>query len=325
MPLTSFILMSILFIGIMVIAISIFVFVRQQQRTFHKSHHHKKSSAASTTSASSSSSSTAIPSLNGKSHHRHSHLHHPSHHTLQSAYNHQHHLIMSNGSNGGATTASINHLNQQSHHHHSASSQSNIYAALVSPSTGSTAVPSSLTGNNNTASVGLINVNNNNPNSNNLYSNSSTTASHHSSSSHNVHAGLHGSSHHWPPSVNQFNQSVYHYSGMNAIDNPYVSSQAFYKTSGSLYNTPSGCHEANLALGANPNDWIKLPKVKQFMSKLVNKSLALSGYRSCSRDELSGIASDKIYDAFISYDKRDEDFVMRHLSAELEHGHPQYR
>ena len=62
------------------------------------------------------------------------------------------------------------------------------------------------------------------------------------------------------------------------------------------------------------------------MSKLVNKSLALSGYRlSSSRDELSAATSDKIYDAFLSYDKRDEQFVMQYLSAELEHGEPQYR
>lgn len=73
------------------------------------------------------------------------------------------------------------------------------------------------------------------------------------------------------------------------------------------------------------NDRTKPPKVKQFMSKLVNKSLAFGGYRTCSRDELSAITSDKIYDAFISYDKRDESFVVQHLSAELEYGQPHYR
>lgn len=72
-------------------------------------------------------------------------------------------------------------------------------------------------------------------------------------------------------------------------------------------------------------DRAKPPKVKQFVSKLVNKSLAFGGYRTCSRDELSAITSDKIYDAFISYDKRDESFVVQHLSAELEYGQPHYR
>lgn len=127
---------------------------------------------------------------------------------------------------------------------------------------------------------------------------------------------------------------------------------------GSLYNVhhssnlmsgppSSNCHEAALtgargglanaadidglagAGGAlNAADWIKLPKVRQFMSKLVNKSLALGGYRSATSrdDDLSGLASsDKIYDAFLSYDKRDEQFVRQHLFAELEYGQPQYR
>ena len=87
------------------------------------------------------------------------------------------------------------------------------------------------------------------------------------------------------------------------------------------------CHDRpGVLVGAGTRDWISLPKVKQFMSKLVNKSLALGGYRpSGSRDELSNITSDKIYDAFLSYDKRDEPFVMQYLSAELEYGSPQYR
>ena len=90
-------------------------------------------------------------------------------------------------------------------------------------------------------------------------------------------------------------------------------------------------HQMNASggAGAAPGDWIKLPKVKQFMSKLVHKSLALGGYRLRGSDlgspgsGLSG--SDKIYDAFLSYDKRDEPFVMQHLAAELEYGQPQFR
>lgn len=39
----------------------------------------------------------------------------------------------------------------------------------------------------------------------------------------------------------------------------------------------------------------------------------------------NSLASDKIYDIFLSYDKRDEQFVLNHLSAELEYGQPQYR
>lgn len=114
---------------------------------------------------------------------------------------------------------------------------------------------------------------------------------------------------------------------MSGMENHYTinASSASHKTA-SLYH-PGNC-DGTPTLGSGqltPNDWIKLPKVKQFMSKLVNKSLALGGYRSCSRDELSAITSDKIYDAFISYDKRDEAFVLQHLSAELEYGQPQYR
>lgn len=128
------------------------------------------------------------------------------------------------------------------------------------------------------------------------------------------------------------------YGQMNA-DNPYAinSTIASYKTGTSLYNglpqaSPpppplpgSNCNQQQQEVGLVAG--MRLPKVKQFMSKLVNKSLALSGYRSSNlRDELSAVASsDKIYDAFLSYDKRDEPFVVQHLSAELEYGQPQYR
>lgn len=341
--LTTFILLVAILAGILMVGV--FMLVRKQQR-YHQNHH-KKSSAASTASASSSASSTAISSLNGKSsssvpriggHPQHPHgLHHQ--HTMHHPHA-QHHLIMSNGSAGGATITTATGINhhllgqhpQQTHHHHSASSQSNIYAALVSPTTG----------NSTTVTSNAANMNMNASNNNNLYSNSSTTASHHSSSSHsNVYPQ------HWPlnghnqlQSASQ-HQSVYGqptYNGMNALENQYTlnNSSGPYKVgsggvnSGSLYNVPHGsCYDSAIA-GSNVSqqqnsDWIKMPKVKQFMSKLVNKSLALGGYRACSRDELSAVTSDKIYDAFISYDKRDEEFVMRHLSAELEYGQPQYR
>lgn len=239
---------------------------------------------------------------------------------------------MSNGTHRGTTTSINHHLLQHNHHHHSASSQSNIYAALVSPTTGNSTI--------------VTNGATPNMNSNNLYSNSSTTASHHSSSSHGATTNGGYSQQHWQSqAVNQqllYNNQPYSTGVANtnmslAIENQYninASSQASYKTGGSLYgnshdiNQPIGCPNVpSAAVGGQPGaDWIKLPKVKQFMSKLVNKSLALGGYsKACSRDELSNIASDKIYDAFISYDKRDEAFVMQHLSAELEYGQPQYR
>lgn len=322
MPLTSFILLSVFMAGVFIVVVIIFLFFRQQQ-SFHQNHH-KKSSAASTTSASSSASSTAISSLNGKSANRgvHDHLHH---HTLHSPHHH-HHLIMSDASGGANTTNISHHLNHPTQHQHSASSQSNIYAALVSPTTGNSTNVNNATN---------MNINNNATNINsNLYSNSSTSPSHRSSSSQNGLAN--GYPQHWSSQNQPFynHQSLYggqaYTNGMGAIENHYTinaSSQASYKA-GSLYNAPNNYLEASSNLGAahlTQNDWIKLPKVKQFMSKLVNKSLALGGYRSCSRDELSAIASDKIYDAFISYDKRDEGFVMQHLSAELEYGQPQYR
>lgn len=330
MPLTSFILLFIFFVAIIIIAMGILVFIRQQQQNYNQNHH-KKSSAASTTSASSSASSTAISSLNGTKSHRS----HNQHTTLQypHPHHHHHHLVMSNGSHGGATTTNINHHtmqhNHHHHHHHSASSQSNIYAALVSPTTG-----------NSTTVTNVAALNNNNNNNNNLYSNSSTTASHHSSSPSQVANGY--QTQHWNQQHSSTNgQQIYNqpYTGMNlgsAIENHYTfnaSSQTSYKNGGgSLYNSSGLNYHGADAYVSSPGspqqtsaDWIKLPKVKQFVSKLVNKSLALGGYRACSRDELSTITSDKIYDAFISYDKRDEAFVMQHLSAELEYGQPQYR
>lgn len=311
MPLTSFILLSILFAGIMIVAVSVFVFVRQQQR--FNQNHHKKSSAASTASNSSSASSTAISSLNATK--SSSRANQQQQHSLLNAHHHHHHLIMSNGG------TSVNHqlLQQQQHlhhHQHSASSQSNIYAALVSPTTGN-----STTVTNTAAGSG-----------NNLYSNSSTTASHHSSSSNYPHQQQHHQPH-WQQANSQlYNNQPYGATNVAGFaENHYAlnASQASYKGATSLYGNAHdlvGGPVMNAAGPQNQPDWIRLPKVKQFMSKLVNKSLALGGLsKPNSRDELNNISSDKIYDAFISYDKRDEAFVMKHLSAELEYGQPQYR
>lgn len=321
LPLTSFILLSMLSALILVISVSLFVFIRQQQQNHQ---HRKKSSAASTTSGSSSASSTAISSLNRKPRGHHHHPHQQQHviQHQQTMHPHQHHLIMSNGTG---------QLQQhQTLHQHSGSSQSNIYAALVSPSTGaSTTLGNQINGNNNN---NLISANHNNTN---LYSNSSTTASHHSGSSQQQQQQQQAVyPQHWPPLVPGYQHSLYNQPyAANSGEGHYAinASSASYKTTGSLYNAPANnCHGgSNGAFGnhlsGQPGDWIKLPKVKQFMSKLVNKSLAIGGYRASSRDELSAITSDKIYDAFISYDKRDEAFVVQHLSAELEYGQPQYR
>lgn len=65
--------------------------------------------------------------------------------------------------------------------------------------------------------------------------------------------------------------------------------------------------------------------VRRYQST-AHKRLTFSGYRSSSRDESSlQASSDKIYDAYISYDEQDRNFVMQHLSSELEYGQPQYR
>lgn len=375
MPLTSFILLFILLLGVFIIGASIFVFMRQQKQRYQK-----KSSAASTTSASSSASSTAISSMNGKSlgrgqvgtHHHHTPHHHHLVHTLHNvgtgnggAQPHHHHLIMSDGSAGAATVTNVNHhhLHHQqptssmtsgttpvSLHHHSASSQSNIYAALVSPSTAnSTTLTSAATGQNNTGNNG------NNRNliqqqqhqNNNLYSNSSSTASHHSSLSHSNYTAPMNQAQPWliarnHPSIYGASQNAYGLTptalegsyaanDASAVGHNHLENQAGYKTSstGNALYSGSVCHDQRGSVDQSRdweqrNDWM-MPKVKQFVSKLVNKSLALGGYRTGSRDELSAITSDKIYDAFISYDKRDEAFVLQHLSAELEYGQPQYR
>lgn len=349
-PLASFVVGSVLFVCIFVVAISVFIFLRQQQR--YHNHHHKKSSAASTTSVSSSASSTAISTGASQHHGQHQHHHHHQHQHGTSKFPHhdhhfnlpqpphfdnslqQHQLIL--GTNGHHQQqqqqhpmSNSNQVLPQAQHHHSASSQSNIYAALVPPTT-----------NNGSSTIVTNNKQHQNSvfNSNNLYSNS-TTASHHSSSNSSQHNGQQNYStnrnngqpnwHQQPLYGSQAHQHQLY--GQVNMDNPYAinASVASYKTGTSLYNAsvpplPSGeCHERPALIGA---DWISLPKVKQFMSRLVNKSLAFSGYRSPhSRDELSNIASDKIYDAFLSYDKRDEPFVMQYLSAELEYGSPQYR
>lgn len=107
------------------------------------------------------------------------------------------------------------------------------------------------------------------------------------------------------------------------------------------------------------------PKLKQMLAKLVNKSLEFSSsltskpshsannYAASASTAAAMLAtnnntsnfsqesahlraadsylqnelttSDKIYDAFVSYDKRDEAQVARLLSVELEFGAPQYR
>lgn len=347
-PLTSFVFVSVLFVCIFVVAVSVFIFVRQQQR--YHNHHHKKSSAASTISVSSSASSTAISTAHHAQNnhgtskfpyrdHQHHHQHHLSqplnygqHHTLH--HNHQHQLIM--GTNVHNTAQLAGQVMPQAHHHHTTSSQSNIYAALVSPTTGSSTIVTT-----NHANHQQQHQNNN------LYSNSSTTASHHSSASSSQHINGHGGGINGPSypnaTTNRLQHQQAHYGapiqaqqqqqqlyGLIDSESPYAinASIAPYKTGTSLHSgMPPSLPESNCQEGlVSPTDWIKLPKVKQFMSKLVNKSLALSGYRSSnSRDEISAATSDKIYDAFLSYDKRDEPFVMQHLSAELEYGQPQYR
>lgn len=346
-PLASFIVVSVLFACIFVVAISVFIFLRQQQQRYHN-HHHKKSSAASTTSVSSSASSTALSA--GMSQHQHQHQNQLNHHQHSAKFAHhdarhlnlpqpshfdhtmqqRQHLIMgSNGHQHHQLTSSSQALAQGHRHHHSASSQSNIYATLVPPATETNSAT--------TTTISNINAGKHPQNSvfsqsNNLYSNS-TTASHHSSSN--------SSQHNAPPNylagqntATNWHQQQAAYAGQlhqhqlygqaTAGDSPYAinASVASYKTGTSLYQA-ADCHQRGLM---SSGDWISLPKVKQLMTKIVNKSLALGGYKAASsRDELSNIASDKIYDAFLSYDKRDEAFVMQYLSAELEYGSPQYR
>uniref|UniRef100_A0A6G1SI29 Slit 3 protein n=1 Tax=Aceria tosichella TaxID=561515 RepID=A0A6G1SI29_9ACAR len=354
-PLASFVIGSVLFACVFVVAISVFIFLRQQQQRYHN-HHHKKSSAASTTSVSSSASSTAISTGATLHHGHHHHGHHHNHGTSKFSHHdhhlnlpqpshfdnglqqqHNHHLIF--GANGQQQQqqrplTNSNQVLPQAQHHHSASSQSNIYAALVPPTTNGGS--STIVTNNKQQQNSVFN-------SNNLYSNS-IAASHHSPSNSSQQNGQNylanrnngqGNWHQQPLYGSQAHQHQLY--GQVNLDNPYAinSSVASYKTATSLHNAslPPLAHgggdqyqERPGIIGSGAGDWISLPKVKQFMSKLVNKSLAFSGYRSSlSRDELSNITSDKIYDAFLSYDKRDEQFVMQYLSAELEYGSPQYR
>jgi len=373
-PLTYFLIVTILFVCMIVIALSMFVFVRQQRR-FRR--HHKKSSAASTTSASSSASSTAISAAH---HHHHSKLtaaQQQQYHTLH------HHLIMGDSRNqhSSATVGgTMSHQGAHHHHHQSASSQSsNIYAALVSPTTGSSTIVTSSAQQNGTAPEAMFGAHQTHQQQQNnlhLYSNSSTTASSNSSQQqqqqqHQLNGHQNYPTSLWPAQHQQqqpfYGQHSQYYGQLNRIENPYAigtanmhaSGSSYAKTAGlansqsigpngSLYNLAAGgalpplppannCRESlttnqidrsNGAGAGGGANWIKLPKVKQFMARLVNKSLALGGYRL--RDELgaaaaASLSSDKIYDAFLSYDKRDEPFVMQHLAAELEYGQPQFR
>lgn len=137
-----------------------------------------------------------------------------------------------------------------------------------------------------------------------------------------------------------------------------MDSNGFYAgVKSSLGADPPTCHDElgqwGVSAGSSRNN------VKHFVSKFFSKSFAKQAFNQvvsvgsssssslgkfatesgcggasgafsshlagCSRDELAALTSDKIYDAFISYDKSDEPFVMQHISAELECGQPQYR